>query len=300
MIVLGVLATVVFLDQATKWWGWRHAPHVRINRGGSPFIPSAVDGWYAGPATGALLDLLDVGLLGFAVSLLVLRRRSAVILVPGALMLAGWASNLLDRLGLHYWTAPGSIRGAVDFIPVGRIRFNVADGFIVVGTVLFVLAVSARYLATLAPNGSATARANARSTNRRRARTWPRTLVMAGAVGLVAVVGVGATNYDGVTVPSRSDHAPAPPMGAGWSRLFERESAHSSSSDWMPPFAPGLAGTSITWPEVAQDLQSAGVGNAGFPGARSAAGRNDDAGHGRDRGDVSNNQRSTKPSRSRG
>jgi len=36
--------------------------------------------------------------------------------VPGALVIGGWSSNLLDRLGMHYWTAPGSVRGAVDFI----------------------------------------------------------------------------------------------------------------------------------------------------------------------------------------
>jgi lipoprotein signal peptidase len=62
------------------------------------------------------------------------------------MMIGGWSSNLLDRLGMHYMTAPGSGRGAVDFIPLGLHHYNVADFFIVLGTPLFILAVSARYL----------------------------------------------------------------------------------------------------------------------------------------------------------
>jgi lipoprotein signal peptidase len=55
------------------------------------------------------------------------------------LMIGGWSSNLLDRLGMHQWTAPRSARGAVDFIPLGSVFFNVADLFIVVGTSLCLL-----------------------------------------------------------------------------------------------------------------------------------------------------------------
>jgi hypothetical protein len=54
-------------------------------------------------------------------------------------MTGGWASNLLDRLGIHYWTAPGSVRGVVDFIHLGPHYYNVAD-FIIGCTPLFVLA----------------------------------------------------------------------------------------------------------------------------------------------------------------
>jgi hypothetical protein len=54
--------------------------------------------------------------------------------------IGGWGSNLLDRLGLHLLTAPGMGRGAVDFIPAGGLHFNAGDVFIVVGTVLFGLA----------------------------------------------------------------------------------------------------------------------------------------------------------------
>ncbi|GAB3574744.1 hypothetical protein GCM10027445_36110 [Amycolatopsis endophytica] len=59
-------------------------------------------------------------------------------LVPVALAVAGWASNLLDRLGLHFWTPPGSVRGAVDFIEIGNSVFDVADFVITAGTVLLV------------------------------------------------------------------------------------------------------------------------------------------------------------------
>jgi hypothetical protein len=47
--------------------------------------------------------------------------------VCGSLMVGGWSSNLLDRLGMHYWTAPGSIRGAMDFINIGGYYYNFAD-----------------------------------------------------------------------------------------------------------------------------------------------------------------------------
>ncbi|MDQ1668646.1 MAG: signal peptidase [Actinomycetota bacterium] len=189
LIVVTLLVAVVALDQAFKWWGWRHAPAAMINRGGSPFVTPTVDGWYADPATGARLDLLDVGLLSIAVSFLVLRRRSWIVLVPGAVMLGGWASNLLDRLGLHDWTAPGSVRGAVDFIDLGRIVVNVADAFIVVGTPLFVVVVSASYLGVWATTGSTAAFPVTGTTTRGRARTWTRILALTGAVGRAAAVG---------------------------------------------------------------------------------------------------------------
>jgi hypothetical protein len=118
--------------------------------------------------TGALLDLLDVGLLSVALSIL-LRRRPAAVVVCAALMLGGWGSNLLDRLGMHYWTAPGSVRGVVDFISVGEGRYNLADLFIVGATPLFLLAVG--FLGWGAASRSATARAAAAAArNRPRAR----------------------------------------------------------------------------------------------------------------------------------
>jgi hypothetical protein len=55
-------------------------------------------------------------------------------------MISGWGSNLLDRLGMHVLTAPGSSRGAVDFIPVGSAHVNLADGVIAVATLLYLVA----------------------------------------------------------------------------------------------------------------------------------------------------------------
>ena len=55
-------------------------------------------------------------------------------------MTGGWGSNLLDRLGIHYWTAPNSVCGAVDFIDIGGYYYNVADFFIISCTPLFLLA----------------------------------------------------------------------------------------------------------------------------------------------------------------
>src|SRR6185437_624151 len=114
------------LDQAVKWWAWRHVPWTKINSGGDVLAGRTIGAWYAGPVTGALLDLLDVGLLSVSVSASARCRMSAAVSVPGALMAGGWGSNLLDRLGIHYWTAPGSVRGAVDFIPISGHLYNIA------------------------------------------------------------------------------------------------------------------------------------------------------------------------------
>ena len=67
-------------------------------------------------------------------------------------------SNLLDRLKLHDWTAPGSSRGAVDFLPSGGVTGNLADFWIAVGAGVLVVAWIGRRLARPsvaadAPNG---------------------------------------------------------------------------------------------------------------------------------------------------
>jgi lipoprotein signal peptidase len=121
-MVFALLAAVITLDQTAKWWAWRQVSGAEINTGGDFLVGHMVGRWYAYPVTGALLDLLDFGLLNLAVSVLMRRRHPVAVLVLGALMLGGWCSNLLDRLGMHYWTAPGSDRGAVDFIHIGGIN----------------------------------------------------------------------------------------------------------------------------------------------------------------------------------
>jgi lipoprotein signal peptidase len=196
--VLALLAAVIVVDQLAKWWAWRHASLTQINYGGNILVGATVSQWYAHPLLGALLDLVDFGLLSTAALVLIRRRPPAFVLVPGAVMVGGWISNLLDRLGMHYWTAPGSVRGAVDFIPLGSIRYNVADVFIVGGTLLFILAVPASAWLT----SRTVARPMPTRNQRRRARAW--LPVVASAACLVVAVGFGAVNYGGVTTPSAS------------------------------------------------------------------------------------------------
>jgi lipoprotein signal peptidase len=138
------MATVILVDQTTKWWAWRNASRAIINPGGTWLIGRPVSGLFAGPVSGPLIDLLDVGLLTLAGFILVSRPRRVLFRLSGALMIAGWSSNLLDRLGMHTVTAPGSVRGAVDFIPMGPPYWNVADFVILSATALSLVAVCAR------------------------------------------------------------------------------------------------------------------------------------------------------------
>jgi lipoprotein signal peptidase len=135
-IVIALLVTVILIDQATKWWGWRHVAGPIINPGSDVIAGEVVGHWYEDPLAGAFLDLFGLGLLTTALLVLIRRRRPAAVHVPATLLIGGWGSNQLDRLGMHIWTAPGSVRGAVDFIAVGHYRYNLADVFIVGGTLL--------------------------------------------------------------------------------------------------------------------------------------------------------------------
>lgn len=193
-MVLVLLAMVVVLDQGAKWWAWRHVPGTQINSGGDILVGPMIGTWYNDRVTGAVLDLLDFGLLSLAVSVLARWRGPAAVVVPGALMTGGWGSNLLDRLGMHYWTAPGSARGVVDFIHISGYFYNVADFFIVGCTPLFLLA--AGYQAVRAarrPPAAGRPPLPARS----RVRAWVRVPALASA-GLAVVVALGAANYGGV------------------------------------------------------------------------------------------------------
>jgi lipoprotein signal peptidase len=201
-LILTLLATVIVIDQAVKWWAWRHAADPFINYGGDPLTGPTVSGWYAAPTTGALLDLLDFGVLSLAVVGLMRCRRPAMVLVPGALLIGGWCSNLLDRLGMHYLTAPGSVRGAVDFIHVGHRAYNVADFFIIVFTLPFVVTTAVSYLGKRSAKRPVTA--GAKTHRRPRVRTWAWLTAFAGSVFLITVVGVGAAHYGGLTEPVAS------------------------------------------------------------------------------------------------
>lgn len=196
-MVLVLLGTVVVLDQAIKWWAWRHIRGATINSGGDILVGPVVGTWYNGRVTGALLDLLDFGLLSVAVSVLARWRAPALVVVPGALMTGGWGSNLLDRLGMHYWTAPGSVRGAVDFIHIGSYFYNAADFFIIGCTPLFLVA--AGYAAVRAARRPP-APGHPPQPARGRLRVGMRIPALA-STGLMLVVGLGAANYGGVHAP---------------------------------------------------------------------------------------------------
>jgi lipoprotein signal peptidase len=185
-IVLALLTMAVVLDQATKWWGWRHVPAI-INAGGDWLVGSRVGEWYAGPVSGALLDLLDFGLVGIAVYVLIRHRRPTLVLISGALLIGGWGSNLLDRLAMHHVTAPGSGRGAVDFIQLGDQYYNVADFLIAIATPLLLLALGYQ-------NWRATDRPVTPARNRWvGARAW----VLTSAFCCMVLVAVGAASYGG-------------------------------------------------------------------------------------------------------
>jgi len=211
-MVLALLSVVIVLDQATKWWAWRYLSGTKINSGGDPLVGHTIGAWYSGPVTGALLDLLDFGLVSVAVWVLTCCRVNASACVPGALMIGGWGSNLLDRLGAHYWTAPGSVRGAVDFIHIGGHYYNLADFFIIGCTPLFLLA--ATYEGVRAARRPVASR-NARPPARRRARARLLIPPLVG-VGLISVVMLGAAHYGGVnTAPSHARRTTATDMDLG-------------------------------------------------------------------------------------
>lgn len=135
----GVISAVVVVDQVVKWWAWRHIDGVLINSGGYILLGPGIRSWFAGPIGGAIADVIGATLVMTAVLWLSHRRRPAGVLLGGGLISAGWLSNILDRLGLHNWTAPGSARGVVDFIPDGTPgRSNLADAGIALGVLLLV------------------------------------------------------------------------------------------------------------------------------------------------------------------
>jgi lipoprotein signal peptidase len=152
--VLGLMIAVAILDQTTKYWGWRHVPRAVINPGSTWLIGAPLSGLYSGAMTGPIMDLVSCGLLGLAVVALLRRRRSAVVLVSGALVIGGWSSNLLDRLGMHLVNAPGSARGPIDFIGIGGHFYNIADVVILGSTVAFLAACRTRSRRAAAPEAS--------------------------------------------------------------------------------------------------------------------------------------------------
>jgi lipoprotein signal peptidase len=209
--VLGIalLIAVVALDQATKAWAWRHAPDATINTGSTNGLGGPLNGWFSGRVTGAILDCLDFGLLSWCGFALARRPRQLPVSVSATLMLAGWSSNLLDRLGMHTVTAPGSIRGAVDFIPLGPCNCNVADIFIAGATIAF-LTVIARPSSTGRSVDLIRMPLDVRAANPRRSGAPRRARARSAAIGLtVAValcvdVSIGVVRYEGLHHPRAS------------------------------------------------------------------------------------------------
>lgn len=197
LLVLALLAAVVVADQVTKWWAWRHVPGVNINPGGDFLTGPMIGRWYANPVIGALLDVVDCGLVTVAVAILARRRHRAAVTVCGSLMIGGWASNLLDRLGLHYLTAPGSLRGAVDFISADGRCWNLADCFIIAATPLFLLA-TAR-LPKRAAGRPAPSPARPAIRNSLRARV---PVLAVAAAALIMTVALGAAHRGSLTKPA--------------------------------------------------------------------------------------------------
>ena len=151
MAVLGgVFALVVATDQTAKYVAWRHGAAL-LNQGGFIALRPDMRAWFAAPTAGAVADAAGALLVLAGVAVLLRRPRRPAVLLGGALVAAGWTSNLLDRFGLHEWTAPGTVRGVVDFIPTGgRSRSNLADGWIALGVLVLVVMLVARLIAAAA------------------------------------------------------------------------------------------------------------------------------------------------------
>jgi lipoprotein signal peptidase len=137
-VLLGVVLAVTLVDQVAKAWAWRHLALVHINSGSGLLFGDQAGAIYRDDTLGAAIDgvaTLAVAALGV---LLLQRPRPTVPFVGAALILAGWASNLGDRLGLHSITAPGTERGVVDFLHWHGRLWNLADVTIIAGVALCV------------------------------------------------------------------------------------------------------------------------------------------------------------------
>lgn len=198
LILVSILLGVIGVDQVSKAWAWRHLDLVWINSGGSMIAGPGIGALSRAPVTGALLDVLDAVLLTTALVLLARRRRNVAVLVSTALVLAGWSSNLLDRLGMHYVTAPGSVRGAVDFVPWLHRYWNLADFVIIIGTAALLVSLALVAVGMLA--GSTRRRAARMRSHVRRplAGARRRAIAATGMVTTCVLATIGAAAYTGV------------------------------------------------------------------------------------------------------
>jgi lipoprotein signal peptidase len=144
--VLAMLLVVAYCDQMSKAWAWRHAGRAKVNSGGNMLVSPAVSGWLRNPVLGAAFDVLGAVVLAMSLMLLVRRHRHPAVLTALTLLIAGWTSNLGDRLGFRYLVAPGSRRGVLDFLHFWGRLWNVADLAILAGSALLVPALVLAHL----------------------------------------------------------------------------------------------------------------------------------------------------------
>lgn len=138
-LAVAVAGVVVAADQATKWWALRALDDGPVDLG----ILDLRLTFNSGAAFGLGKGFAPVLVVAAVVLLVVLLRRGWLVAgrapaVAAGLVLGGAVGNLLDRL----FRDPGLLRGdVVDFVdlrwwPV----FNLADGAIVVGAAVLVVA----------------------------------------------------------------------------------------------------------------------------------------------------------------
>jgi lipoprotein signal peptidase len=196
-IAFAVVALVGGLDQVAKAWAWRHLAHVQVDAGGGMLTDPEIGAWFSNPRVGALIDVAGATVLAAAGVLLLRRHRSTPVLVSAAVALAGWASNLADRLGAHYVTAPGSMRGAVDFLSWAGRSWNLADMAISFGT--FGLVVAGIRLALHRLSGRRHPRRHL--VRRPLARRRYRIAALVGILVVAALAALGAVASGGVDSP---------------------------------------------------------------------------------------------------
>jgi lipoprotein signal peptidase len=193
-LLAAVIAGVVAGDQLVKWWTWRHVDGVLINSGGYILLGSDIRSWFATPIGGAVADVIGTVALIVAVLWVARRPRPTGVLLGGALIVGGWTSNILDRLGLHNVTAPGSARGVVDFIPDGTPgRSNTADVCIAVGAVLFGYTIVRRRWSGQRGDGNP---------GRQQPGVRARLVVVIVLLVVIALAVTSALNHDGVHAPN--------------------------------------------------------------------------------------------------
>lgn len=201
-ILVSLVLVVAFIDQISKAWAWRHLIRVHVNSGGDLLVGRNVSELFRDRTTGAACDVVNVVILILAAAWLLHRKRPRLMLCGAALALAGWASNLGDRLGLHFWTAPGSMRGVVDFLPWDGRYWNVADTAIIIGSTLFATSLVLGGLRMLIRPTSRQVWTHWELHRRPLAGKWGLPGVGIAVAAAAVLAAIGAIAYSGVSTPA--------------------------------------------------------------------------------------------------